>query len=330
MTENTRKSDMLRKVRAMMAKADSTDNQHEADAFRGKAEALMLQYRIEEWEVHAEAEDNSPGDRLMDFAWYWSAGNRDIAGSQWLMMGDIARHCRVKIVYWRSGAKLPVVGLPSDIDYFDMLFTSLMLEMGKGLEPKPDPNKLMIENLVALKEAGQQWARIAEQLHAIGQLTDEQYNPEVLEGEYGTYSTIYQDRLKKQIHGLNFSGKYTAYCKKNNRERLRVTPKIYQRSFSLGFVNEINRRLAEMRSHARKNQPTTQGNGMDLVLASIWDRVQHKAVELYGTAPQHKSRGGKGRTVSYDQSAMNTGREAAARVDLGATKVTQGRGQLSS
>lgn len=43
--------DIIRKVEGLIAKAEGTENNHEADAFRTKAEAMMLQYRIEESQV---------------------------------------------------------------------------------------------------------------------------------------------------------------------------------------------------------------------------------------------------------------------------------------
>lgn len=332
MTDN-RRTEMLAKVRALLAKADGTPYPHEADAFRSKAEALMLKYRIEVSELTPEAEDNVPVGEQMDFAWYWDSQH---GGFLWSMMLDIAMHCRVRVVSWKAGSKIPVVGLPSDIEYFNMLFTSLMLEMGKGLEPKPDPNLPMIENLVKLKESGQQWSRIAEQLRAIGQLSPEQFSTreEMMEklGAHSPYDYRIDEAIKKQVHHLNFSGRYTKYCKDNGRERLRVTPKIYQRSFAYGFTNRIGERLREMRRYVREQQTAQESSGMELVLADIYTRAQRKAVELYGEPPKVSGRGGGGRArqVQIDSGVVGKGREAANRADLGQTKVGGTKGVLKS
>lgn len=321
MTED-RKADMLRKVRAMLAKADSTDEQGEADVFRAKAEALMLKYRITEWEIGQTAEDNRPIGETRDFKWYWDSQH----GSRlWLMMLDVAQHCRVKVVHWKAGREIPIVGLPSDIEYFDMLFTSLMLEMGKGLEPQPTKDQTFLENLVMLKDSGQQWNRICDQLHALGQMP-----PEYDEFAPGNYLTASQREAKRKfIHKMNLAGKYKKVCVAEGREPLKVTPKVYQRSFAYGFTEEINSRLREIRNRARREQTSAESSGMDLVLADIYTRAGHKAVELYGNPPQSNGRsGGKGRTVKIDYSAVADGRAAAAKVDLGQTKVTPGRGSL--
>jgi hypothetical protein len=234
------------------------------------------------------------------------------------------------------------VGTAADRAYFDMLFTGVMLEVGKGLEPQPDPSKPMIENLVALKESGQKWERIARQLHKIGQLTNEQYDPSwrqvpvmrynyelMREVDDGTTREEHGDeraeRMKKQVHHLNFSGQYTAYCRKHNRERLRVTPSIYQRSFAAGFDSRLYERLRDMRDYARR-QMDAEGNasGMELVLADSMTRANHRAIELYGEPPERKGRsGGAVRKVNFDGSVMKVGARAADNVDLsGGKKVT--------
>jgi hypothetical protein len=193
---------------------------------------------------------------------------------------------------------------------------------------------------VALKEAGQKWLRIAEQLHRIGQLTDRQFDPSVHRvqagfsyDEHDEYPSEREARLKKQVHHLNFSGQYTSYCKKNNRPRLRVTPTIYQRSFKIGFTDRMAERLREIRLAARRQMEfdsAGSSNGLDLVLADARTRANHRAIELYGQPPSSQGRAAKGRSLQIDPSAVQTGREAANRIDLGNhSKIGQGRGELT-
>src|SRR4051794_28415392 len=106
---NDKRAAMLIKVRAMLAKAESTDHPGEADVFRAKAQELMDKYMIEMADLQT-AESNVIGAHDMSFSWYkgeWS-------GSLWMMFLDIARHCRVKVVNWKpnySDWTIPVVGL---------------------------------------------------------------------------------------------------------------------------------------------------------------------------------------------------------------------------
>jgi Protein of unknown function (DUF2786) len=331
MTED-RRADMLRKIRGLLAKADGTNNEHEADAFRTKAETLMLKYRIEQHELgDASGNDHIPTATDMDFAWYWDSQH---GGQLWGMMLDVARHCRVKVVYWKprygNQSTIPVVGLPSDVSYFDMLFTGLMLELGKGLEPKPRHDVPMIKNLVALKEAGQQWLRIAEQLRAIDQLSPAQFKTKEelaleLHGDaHRTYTVQVEDAQKKMVHHLNFSGKYTKFCKDNDRPRLRTTPKMYQRSFAYGFTQRINERLRAMRREAQTHMTAKESSGMELMLADVMTRANHKAVELYGQPPEVKGSRGRAREVMLSQEGIDNGRAAANRADLGGTKIKPG------
>jgi hypothetical protein len=326
----TKQEDMLRKVRALIAKSEGTDNAHEADSFRAAADRLMAQYNIEAWQLAKTEgnEDASIGSRNYDFRFYTHqrsqseatrAVNTEIPGYQWWLFTSIARHCRVKPVAWKVNfydGEIPVVGTAQDIEYFDMLFTVCMLEMAKGLEPKPDKTKSFAENIAIMKESGMQWLRIAELLWRANMLNKIKY-PDV--------------PTQKEVHNMGLATVYTNFCAETNRPRLRVTPKVYQRSFMEGFTDEIDRRLRDMRTR-RSQTPigeTDSGSGMEMVLADIYDRVQRKAVELYGNPP--KSRGGRGRSreVKVDRGGMDAGAAAARRVDLGGTgRVGQGKGQL--
>jgi hypothetical protein len=323
-------------IRAMLAKADSTPEPGEADVFRAHAEKLMNQYRIEMHELGVDNPSNAMDAESYDMSWY----RGEHGSALWSLMLDVARHCSVKVVHWKydwSTNKIPVVGTESDRSYFDALFTGIMLEFMKGLEPKPDANKPMIENLVALKEAGQRWLRIAEQLRAIGQLTEKQFTTwdefrraEEAGGNEWPSHAKFNLMQKKQVHHLNFSGQYTSYCKKHDRPRLRTTPAIYQRSFKLGFITRMSDRLAEIRAAARRDMSSQESSGMDLVLASNRDRANAHAVVLYGDPP--KSRGGGGgraRSLTIDRNAVQSGREAANRINLNNNeKVGTGRGEL--
>lgn len=301
---STERSDLLRRVRALVAKAEGTDNQHEADAFRAKAESLMLKYRIEQHELGDQHEDNVVRDTQYDFNWYEGPHG----SSLFTLMQYVARHCNVKVVTWRPSwhsMTIPVVGMDSDREYFDMLFTSIMLEFTRGLEPQVDKSKTMIENMVRLKESGQQWLRIAEQLWMAGMLPQFTERP-----------------TQKQVHHLNFSGRYTAYCQEHDRPRLRTTPKVYQRSFTIGFLDRIWDRLAAIRQHAQQSLNAGESSGLALVLADAMTRAEHKAVELYGERPTvGRSRGGRSEPArKVDMSAINDGRRAADRVNLGNQK----------
>lgn len=287
MTEDKR-GKMLERVRALLAKADSTTFPAEAQIFRDKADVLMTAWAIEQWQVDAAQEGvgarPTPVSRDFDMSWY---DTNSRANELWELMQSTASHCRVTLVYWRYGAsKVPAVGLQSDLDYFDMLFTQLMLEMAKGLEPKADADKSMIENLVALKEAGLKWERIGELLMDVGQLSSYDRNT-----------------------GVRFTKEYTSYCRDNNRERIRTVPSVYQRSYARGFINEMRSRMKHQR------EKSEQTGSMELVLRDIREQVKDTAEYMFGADPKRYEVAKDGRV---DQAAYHTGAADARNVSIAA------------
>lgn len=100
------------------------------------------------------------------------------------------------------------------------------------------------------------WERIAELLINAGQITE----------------------LYTRDMGVKFTKMYTDYCRDNNRERLRTTPSMYQRSYAEGFVEEIHSRL--------QRQEHASTGSMELVLRDIRDEVNAAAEEEFGEDPQ--------------------------------------------
>lgn len=76
MTENDKNAKMLERVRALLAKAESTTFPEEADAFRAKADEIMTAYSISAWQVQMAQEGLQrtiqPEVRWFDFSW-WNA-----------------------------------------------------------------------------------------------------------------------------------------------------------------------------------------------------------------------------------------------------------------
>lgn len=258
MTTDDKRAKMLERVRALLAKAeDKAVTPAEADSFRAKADELMESYAIEQWQVdEAQAGIHrrvQPEARQYDMTWYLDNARRN---ELWWLMQVVSHHCRIRLVPHRftTSGVIPMIGIPSDLDYFDMLFTHLMLQMAKGLEPHPDPNKEMIENLVVMKEAGMKWERIGELLIKAGQL----------------------DSYDRNM-GVKFTKLYTEYCRDNGRERLRTTPAMYQRSYAKGFVAELSTRL--------RRQEKERGTGVELVVKDMAEEFRKMADDMFGTPP---------------------------------------------
>ena len=333
MSDN-RKADMLRKVRALYAQAEGTTHPEEADAFRAKADQIMTAYAIMEWELdQTTGETHLPTNRKYDFGWYWDHNlHETIRNELWQMFYSCASFARCKVIthdahYERSGhGWIMVLGMESDLDYFDMVFTSLMIDMLGHMEPRPRADLPMIENLVIMKEAGMKWERIGGLLYAAGQL-DDPY----------TRNT-----------GVRFTKLYTDYCNEHNRPRLYTSPAVYQRSFAGGFGNRVYVRITEMRNARDRNHVTDSGdNRYALVVRSTQHKVEDLYAEMYADylaemarlreAAKHVktkavSKSVKARVYKRDVNAIQAGDQAgkAARISQPGEKIGNPRRSIDA
>lgn len=314
-----RRAKKLAQIRKLLAKADGGTTPEEAQSLREKADALMAQFAVEAWEIKGHDDDRrrpDPISRPMDFNWYVEFAD-DHRSQMFSMFLDVAAHCRCVVVNWKGyhtsfdratneyKAEIIVVGLPADLDYMDLMFTNLLREVSNGLEPKPDPRRPMIENLVRMKEAGMQWQRIADLLAEAGQLS--------------------QHEIGGKVHNLDLAGKYTRYCKEHDRPRLKVAPRVYQRSYMYGFADTIYYRLADMRKLQEQGtfmddlKSATDNHGAALVLQDIRQMVKRKAEEMF-PRPEAKVSGraahGRTRSLKTSEMARSQGSEAGAKAKL--------------
>jgi hypothetical protein len=327
----TKTDKMLEKVRSILALADDEENRNPDAAanYRAKADELMTAYAIEQWQVEQAAGEQTaatlPEVRHFNFDW-WYDNKR--ATELWWLFNDTARHCRCVVALRGHGSSgsyraMPVIGLPSDLDYLDLMFTHLMLQMSKKLTPQVDPAAEPGKNVYEMRMAGMGWKDITRRMWAAGQVKllrgklgeTTVWNRETGEREPITLVTPFDSLPEAYWTGVknNLANLNRAYVKANGLPRNYVNPEVYQRSYADGFVNEINRRFREM----DQAQATKGGSGMELALRDI--RAQ--AMDLYNemwpapedTGKKRKSRAlGKERAYSYEAArhGEQAGREA--------------------
>lgn len=291
--DDTKLSKKLEQVRALLAKAESTTFPAEADALRAKADQLMSTYAIEQWMVdQAEAGRNvreEPVRRDFDRAWRSSK----FAGDLRSMFEDLAQHCRC-VVGWRGsrGHTCPVYGLPSDLDYLDMLFTSLMVEVAKNLQPPVDPNGELGEQVFHQRQAGITWPEITRKVYLAGLVTltagefaklrqyaygnefDGMDASEIVWSDLHNYPTV-QEMVKNRLANYN-----RRYVREHGLQGQRnyVKPEVYQRSFMWGFTDEIHRRLRAMR---RASETTWDRDHKAGSMALAVRDIRSQALSLY-------------------------------------------------
>lgn len=226
-----RRASKLGKVRALLARAAGSEFEAEADLCRQKANELMVEYQIEEFELafKGEAARPEPTVRTTSLEWYSNYElPHDVRYGLMTIFRQTARFAKVLLApsseYTDGKRSIQVVGLPADVDYMELMFTSLFLECVMRMEPTADPNRAMIDNLVALKEVGHKWEYIGNKLYAIGQL----------------------DKPYTRNTGVRFTKLYSDYCKKHDRPQVKMSPEVFKRSFITGFVQGVYHKLNEM------------------------------------------------------------------------------------
>jgi hypothetical protein len=117
---------LLNKVRALLAKAESTTFPEEADAFRAKAYELMTKYQIEEALVaHARQEAAIISDRQVTIP-------APFAREKAHLMSSVAKGLGLRPIILGGrghGYVIHLFGTDADIERAEFLFTTLLLEV---------------------------------------------------------------------------------------------------------------------------------------------------------------------------------------------------------
>jgi hypothetical protein len=291
----------------------------------------MAAYAIEQWQVEAaqkgSTERPKPEVRYFNFEWWYAHSQ----GSKlWWMFNDVARHCRCKVALRGHGSdgnyrRMPVIGLSSDLDWFDMLFTSLMLQMSKRLTPELDEQAEPGKNVYTMRMAGMGWKEITRRMWDAGQVKLLRgrlggtmiWNYATGEAEAITLDTPFDKLPEEYWTGVknNLANLNRAYVKANGLPRNYVAPAVYQRSYAEGFVDEIDRRLRAMRQD--------EGSGDTGSTAIVLRDIYQNAVTLYEEmwpAPEQTGKARKGKSLTdkraFSYEAANHGRDAGREAQI--------------
>lgn len=258
---DTKFEDTLRKVRGLIAKADHPNTgEHEAEAFRAKAEALMLKYRIDE--AVAYEKNQSANGTGLEPTWLrmslYQTGT-EFANSYRSIAGAVLHHIggRGRTTYEGDEVVMEACGFPSDLRFGEVLMTSALLAFSRRLEPKPDANAPDAENAWNLRAAGWERKRIARVLFGDWETENEMKakNRKVtrLIREYGAAIGEDPDLLL-------------------GRGNMMTT---FRESYAQGFVNTLHQRLMRMRSQA------TEATGGGLIPVSRREAIEEAYYSRY-------------------------------------------------
>jgi hypothetical protein len=330
---------MLEKVRALLAKADDPSvGAAESDLFRAKADELMTRYAIEQWHLDQANTKRNQSAKPIRKDWalsIWSSSK--FRSDLYWMLQTLASHCRCVIGHRGIDyhtRTMPVYGLESDLDWLNMLFTTVALEVAKHLDPAVNANGNPGEEVFKQRQAGIDWPKITMRMFEAGLVKPTKKDTEkintfrerwgALDGPI-TWSDLERsgawEDMKNRLANWN-----RRYIKEHGLEGQRnyVRPEIYQRSFIAGFRDEIERRIYDMAERTRTSYDSDHDAGS---FALAVRDIRTQALDLYkqefpppppvAIDPNRKpSKLPKLREVVLDSSAIRAGRAAARDVSL--------------
>lgn len=276
-----RREDMLDKVRKLIAKADGTTIPSEEQAFREKADELMERFSIEMWMVEAANENSAarkPVGKMLNIDWLY---NHPFQTEIWTLYHAAAYFTRCVVASWKwHDGKIGVVGLEQDIDYFDLVFTHLLLEMGRKLLPQVDPNRDAEWNAYSLRSKHLGWPEVAFELSKAGMLPwPKDASGYELEGWKYERVVDYAGLATAQKWRRAARKLYRDYCRKNGVEpESSKQPAVSAKSYAMGWSQEVRRRL-----HANEEArlETYQGTGAELALRDIRTVVKEAVEDIF-------------------------------------------------
>lgn len=335
------RTDILRKIRAMLDRADHPNTPpEEADTARRMADEMMARFTIEAFELEFA---KPAGTREKPIVREWQYGDSDDGMSMEereafaTLFYYLADLCGVKMGYWGYRTS-KVVGYERDLDYLDLLFTSVRMHLSANLQPKPEHGLDWVTNLARLKRAGMKWEDIHYRMEK-AKLADYPYN----------------DLPWKRNIGVAFTKKFTDYCAEHGEFRMKESPQVWKRSFLEGFVAEVRDRVRQLKGlrneHNMGKELVLAGMEEDL-LSALWDAFPHLRPHDPGCDcdtchrcrdPQCQRRncvarrapvkaGSSKQTfreLRFSSAAAAAGRKAGSTVDLSAGGVGGKRGEVS-
>jgi hypothetical protein len=118
---------VLRRVRALLDKAESTEFPQEAEALTGRAQELMTRYSIDAALLAAGAADRDEpaGIRL--------AIDNPYEAPKALLLQEVAAANRCRAIWQKQIGMSTVLGFPADLEAVELLFTSLLVQATTAL-----------------------------------------------------------------------------------------------------------------------------------------------------------------------------------------------------
>jgi len=314
---------VLSKVRSLVQRAEHPSTPpDEAATCRAKADELMFKYAIDQAQLRDSqpaASQTKPGKIVIDLC---DAGIPYESNFTQLVM-VICEHTRCaclflgaqmdrsaldawKIVYGDFKVQAEVYGFESDLKYFEILYTTLLLHMSNGIDPRPDASRTDEENAYFLHNSGLNWGEIARLYYPARDPQHGGWNGvKVPSGEF------YPGKVWKRA--------YDRYLRANKGTAVSLPPKFteaartnWRQNFAESYVATLRRRLYMARSG--------RAAGSDMVLRSSMQAIKDM---MKGEHPNSQTMADAKR-VEYNEAAYKAGNDHAHNADLnGSSRVSR-------
>lgn len=118
---------MLSRIRALLAKAESTEFSEEAEALSARAQELMAKYSIDHALLAARAgEKEEPAGRRI-------AVDNPYESPKTTLLNVVAEANRCRAIWSKDVGLVTVIGFPADLDVVELLFTSLLVQANTAM-----------------------------------------------------------------------------------------------------------------------------------------------------------------------------------------------------
>lgn len=316
--EDTRLDSILSKVRGLVALAENPSTPPaEAEAARERADAMMLKYAIDQ----ATLRESQPAEVRATPAKI----TVDVceAGSPYeqmfvILVTTVCEHTRTQCVFrgaqmdadvvkiWKEAYNTPlqvtaqVYGFESDLKYFEILYTTLLLHMSNGIDPKFSKSVTDGENAYTLHNAGLNWLEIA----ALALKTGHEFGWDGDKASYQRCGSYWKRTYRKELRSRGEEFVHLA------ARRTDETRKIWRLNFANSYVATIARRLWMARSG--------RSAGSALVLKSSMDDI----TTMLTTDHPNTSTMKPGEEVPLNPTAWRAGDRHAKSADIGGQSVS--------
>lgn len=120
---------LLRRVRALLAKAESSEYDAEAESFTAKAQALIATYSLADALEHDDADGSTDGPASIRLVI-----ERPYPRQKFTLLGVVARANRCRSILHDGLGLATVIGYPIDCDATELLFTSLLVQAAQAMQ----------------------------------------------------------------------------------------------------------------------------------------------------------------------------------------------------